>query len=236
MIPKKIHYCWFGGKTLPRDVVRCINSWKKHAPDYEIIQWNESNIDIDKYPFMKSAYENKAWAFVSDFARLLVVYENGGVYLDTDVELLKAIDPLLKYRFFMGKQQGGHPTTGLGYGAEKNNDVVLNMIRMYDNIIFSEHEKNKITCPLMNSKVIYDLGYTDSETIWEKDGIAIFPSKYFDPIAQGNTQNLLCADSYSIHHYAGSWTSKSNRAKRKLVSVIGDEKIYLIKKLLGKAK
>ncbi len=89
MIPKMIHYCWFGGKPLPKDVLDCIKTWKKYCPDYEIKRWDESNFDVNSHPFMKAAYEAKAWAFVSDYARLKVVYDNGGIYLDTDVELLK---------------------------------------------------------------------------------------------------------------------------------------------------
>lgn len=89
MIPKIIHYCWFGGNSLPSDVLKCIKTWEKYCPDYEIKRWDESNFDVNSHPFIKAAYESKAWAFVSDYARLKVVYENGGIYLDTDVELLK---------------------------------------------------------------------------------------------------------------------------------------------------
>lgn len=102
MIPKVIHYCWFGGKPIPNDVKKCINSWKKKCPDYEIKCWNESNFDVNAHPFTKAAYEAKAWAFVSDYARLKVVYDHGGIYLDTDVELLKNLDFLLKYDFYIG--------------------------------------------------------------------------------------------------------------------------------------
>ena len=105
MIPKKIHYCWFGKNPLPADVKKCIESWKKYCPDYEIIEWNESNFDITQNPFMKAAYENKAWAFVSDYARLKVVYDNGGIYLDTDVELLKSLDSLLENPCYLAIQQ-----------------------------------------------------------------------------------------------------------------------------------
>ena len=95
MIPKVIHYCWFGGKPLPKDVLDCIASWKKYCPEYEIRQWNETNFDLDCHPFVRSAYNAKAWAFVSDYARLKIVFDNGGIYFDTDVELLKNIDFLL---------------------------------------------------------------------------------------------------------------------------------------------
>ena len=120
MIPKIIHYCWFGGNPLPMDVKKCIESWKEKCPDYEIKCWDESNFDVNAHPFTKAAYEAKAWAFVSDYARLRVVYDNGGIYLDTDVELLKNIDFLLPYEGYIGVQQAGcYCTTGLGFGAIK---------------------------------------------------------------------------------------------------------------------
>ena len=96
-IPKKIHYCWFGRNEIPEKTLRCIESWKKYCPDYEIIQWNEDNYDINKIPYMKDAYKEKKWAFVSDYARLDVIYQYGGIYLDTDVELVNSLDDLLEY-------------------------------------------------------------------------------------------------------------------------------------------
>ena len=107
MIPKIIHYCWFGGKPLPQNVEMCIKSWREKCPDYEIILWNENNYDINCNTFVRNAYQNKAWAFVSDYARLQIVYENGGIYLDTDVELLKSLNSLLDLNLFLGRQQSG---------------------------------------------------------------------------------------------------------------------------------
>lgn len=142
MIPKKIHYCWFGRKSLPIDVKRCIKSWKRYAIDYEIIEWNESNFDINCNLFVKTAYEAGAWAFVSDYARLKIIYDNGGIYFDTDVELLKSPDFLLKNQCYIGVQQDGKLcTTGLGFGAVKSSSVVEDMIKKYNNIVFSLEDK-----------------------------------------------------------------------------------------------
>ena len=116
-IPKIIHYCWFGGKPLPNTAIKCIRSWKKHCPDYEIHCWNEKNFDINVCPYVKEAYEEKAWAFVSDYARLWIIYNYGGIYLDTDVELLKNIDNLLKYDVFMGFENKQYVNTGVGFWA-----------------------------------------------------------------------------------------------------------------------
>ena len=121
MIPKIIHYCWFGGNEIPEHDKKCIESWKKYCPDYKIIRWDESNYDYKKNSYMREAYEAKKWGFVPDYARLDIVYEHGGIYLDTDVELVKNIDELLEHKAYMGFEVGGEfVSPGLGFGAEKN--------------------------------------------------------------------------------------------------------------------
>ncbi len=233
MIPKKIHFCWFGGKELPSDVKKCIRSWRKHCPEYEIIQWDETNFDVYSHPFLKAAYENKAWAFVSDYARLKIIYDEGGIYLDTDVELLKKIDVLLDNTFYMGVQQSAHLcTTGLGFGAVQHNETVLKMLDVYDELEFDENQKDRMACPYYNNKVIQDMGYTYTNEIWKNDKVTIYPCKYFDPIATGKCENLMCEDTISIHHYSASWTSSINRIKRKLFVLLGEERVYFIKKIL----
>ena len=118
MIPKKIHYCWIGGNPLPELAIKCIESWKKYCPDYEIIEWNEKNYDFRKNQFMREAYDEKKWGFVPDYARLDIIYEHGGIYLDTDVEIIKPLDSLLKEQGFAGMEQPGIVALGLGFGAE----------------------------------------------------------------------------------------------------------------------
>lgn len=233
MIPKVIHYCWFGGKPLPKDVQECIASWKKYCPEYEIRRWSESDFDLDCHPFVRTAYDAKAWAFVSDYARLKIVYDHGGIYLDTDVELLKNLDFLLSNKCYFGiEQQYNLCATGLGFGAEKANPVVKEMLKMYDGILYCEKEKEQIACPILNTAALKKLGYSYGEESVRIDGMLILPPKYMDPLAQGNTKNLLCLDTISIHHYSASWTSKSNRLKRKLFRMIGEENIHRLKKLL----
>ena len=125
MIPKIIHYCWFGGNELPESVRKCIESWKKYCPDFVIKEWNESNYDVTKLPFMKDAYEAKKYAFVSDYARLDIIYQHGGIYLDTDVELIKPLDDrLLDTTCFMGMETPGTVATGLGFGAIKGHSFI----------------------------------------------------------------------------------------------------------------
>lgn len=232
MIPKKIHYCWFGGNPLPNDVKKCIKSWKKYAPDYEIIEWNESNFDIRQNSFVSAAYDAKAWAFVSDYARLKVIFDNGGIYFDTDVELLRTPDFLLDNEFYIGVQQAGKfCTTGLGFGAEKNNSIVKLMLDKYDDLEFLNENKKNLACPYLNNEVLTSLGYTYSDAIWRSDGVAVYPCRYFDPLAPGDTDDLLCNETVSIHHYSATWMTKSSRIKRKLINLFGQKNINRLKRL-----
>lgn len=233
MINKTIHYCWFGGNKKPAIVKKCIKSWKKFCPDYEIIEWNENNFDINCNKFVKDAYKKKAWAFVSDYARLKVIYEYGGIYLDTDVELIKKIDDLLINDFYIGIQQSGnYATTGLGFGAIKKNEIVKEMLEIYDKIEFDYENLNSIICPILNSKVLKNNNFTLELDIEKNGNATIYSPKYFDPISPGNTENLLCNDTYSIHHYSATWTNTYSQLKRRIFNYIGQEKINKIKKKL----
>lgn len=232
MIPKIIHYCWFGGKPLPTEVKKCISSWKIMCPDYKIMCWDESNFDINVHPFVKAAYEAKKWAFVSDYARLEVVYEYGGIYLDTDVELKKNLDSLRTNQCYIGIQQNGCLcTTGLGFGATKSNPVVEKMLKAYDNVLFTEKDIFSFACPRLNDEVIRSYGLILNNQITDLGTVTVYPPKYFDPYGG---KNLLCEDTYSIHHYAASWTKKGNVFKRKIARIIGQNNIIRIKAILRK--
>lgn len=230
MIDKKIHYCWFGGKKLPKDVKKCIKTWKKKCPDYEIIRWDETNFDINCSDFVRKAYNSRAWAFVSDYARLKIIYENGGIYLDTDVEILKNLDFLLKYDFFIGTQQCNKLyTTGLGFGATKKNFIVKKMLDEYNNLFFDFSKKEKLACPYLNSSVLKSIGFSSVDKIQEINNSVVYPPKYFDPIAPGNSKNLLCDDTIFIHHYTALWTNNRTRLKRKIINIVGQDKINKLK-------
>ena len=141
MIPKKIHYCWFGGNPLPQDALMCIESWKKYFPDYEIIEWNEKNFDMNSCDYIREAAENKKWAFVSDFARFKILYDFGGIYFDTDVEVVRNFDEIIAMGAFMGKEEPQDSTTyvinpGLGMAAEQGNGFCLDVIEYYKTIHF----------------------------------------------------------------------------------------------------
>lgn len=235
MIPKVIHYCWFGGNPLPQSVKACIKSWKAKCPDYEIIEWNESNFDVNSHPFIKAAYKEKAWAFVSDYARLKVVYDNGGFYLDTDVELLKSLDSLCAHKCYFGIEQDiCAVATGLGFGAEKADKTILDMLEEYDRTVFLNNEREKIACPIINTRVLERRGFVKENKFQNLGDVAIYPSEYFDPIAPGNTKNLTSKKTISIHHYSATWTSKRNRMKRIIINFIGQEKIVKLKGFIRK--
>lgn len=230
MIPKTIHYCWFGKKDLPPEAKRCIASWKKMCPDYDIIRWDENNFDVNQNPFIKAAYETKKWAFVSDYARLKVVYDNGGIYLDTDVELRKNLDSLREHGCYIGIQQNEFLcNTGLGFGATKSNPVVLKMLESYDDLTFSESHTLELSCPRLNNAVIRSYGLVSNTEITDLPEVTVYPPQYFDPYGG---KNLLCDETYSIHHYAASWTSEKNQFKRKIARWIGQDNIISIKSLL----
>lgn len=231
MIEKKIHYCWFGGKELPKDAKKCIQSWESKCPDYEIIKWDETNFDINCSEFVKEAYKNKAWAFVSDYARLKIIYENGGIYLDTDVEIIRNLDELLGNDCFLAQQQGGNTiATGLGFGAAKGNYIIKEMLDIYDKIAFDNDKRDDLACPILNTPVVKKYcQYSDNEISIISDNIKIYPPKYFDPLAPGQTKNLMCEETYSIHHYNASWTSFGNRLKRRIINLIGQKTINKLK-------
>lgn len=235
MIPKIIHYCWFGHNKLPNNAKRYIQTWKKYCPDYEIKEWNESNFDINCCKFVRQAYDSKAWAFVSDYARLKIVYDNGGIYLDTDVELLKNLDFLLDNSFFAGNSQIENlVSSGLGFGAEAGNTVVKKMMEVYESMKFDPEKKEEIACPYINDAVVKSFGYKTSDDVVSINGMTILPPRYMDPHATGDSVNLMCNDTISIHHYTASWTSSRNRIKRRIFNLVGLENIdrakYLIKK------
>lgn len=157
MIPKIIHYCWFGHNEKPEIITKCIESWKKHCPDYQIIEWNESNFDISSNQYMKEAYDAKAWAFVSDVARLMIVYKYGGIYMDTDVELSSSLDDWLNLGAFYIFESSRYIASGLGFGATKNHSSVKKMLDFYDSHTFLVKGKPKpVNCPVCNTEALID--------------------------------------------------------------------------------
>ena len=209
-IPKVIHYCWFGGNPIPLQYKEWMASWKKFCPDYEIMEWNESNYDFRKNPYMEQAYKAGKWAFVSDYARLDIIYEHGGLYFDTDVELIKNMDDFLYQDGFGGYQPDRRFASGLGIGARKGLAVLKKFRDLYDDRNFVDFEKKserwskkiKIT-PDILTEYLSEHGYNYTNGIVDIDGFRIYPA----PVLCGLIgQKLYLTDkTYAIHHFAGSW-------------------------------
>ena len=217
-IPKKIHYCWFGGNPLPKLAKKCIKSWKKYCPDYKIIEWNENNFDIASAPlYVRQAYEAKKWAFVTDYVRLKIVFEEGGVYFDTDVQVLKNIDCLLKDKGFFGFEYEKCISTGLGFGAEKGNELILEMMADYEEIPFllDDGSFDLMSCPDRNTHVLIKYGLLQNNQLQVVNGCTIYPSDYFSPKSYVTGKIKKTKNTLTIHHFSESWVSKDSKQKVK---------------------
>lgn len=222
MIPKIIHYCWFGGSPLPELALKCIESWKKYCPDYEIICWNESNYSLEKKcVYVKEAFEEKKWAFVSDYARLDIIYNHGGIYLDTDVELISSLDDLLGEKCFLGLETSGYIATGLGFGAEKNNFAIKRMLDEYRDIHFRIDKDifDTTPCPRRNTAPFWEDGFKgESLKIQYLDSATIFPTEFFCPLDFETKEMSITRNTKSIHHYEASWISEADKKVDRLIN------------------
>ena len=220
-IPKVIHYCWFGRNPLPEKAVKCIESWKKFLPDYEIKEWNEDNFDIAINPYVEEAYHLKKYAFVSDYARFWVLYNYGGVYFDVDVELLKPIDDILATGPFMGlegfepwykyKHLRAAPAAGLGMAAYPKLDVIKDMLDYYNGrhfISLKGKPKFKTVVLIVADVLLERGGVIDPENITVCSGIYIYPEEYFNPKRVATGTITLTENTRSIHHYAATWVDR----------------------------
>ena len=216
MIPKIIHYCWFGRNPKPELAEKCMESWKRYCPDYEIVEWNEDNVDLSDCPFfVREAYARKKWAYVTDYVRLKVVYENGGIYLDTDVELLKSLDELLIHTLYLGCEGIRTVNTGLGFGAEKGSPFLRDNMQIYEEM-FPDNETGNFEvnpCPFYTTKLLEDRAviFPITEVIQLADGMTIYPNSYFNPYDWKFDKLWITPNTYSIHHYSASWMSKKEK-------------------------
>ena len=206
VIPKVIHYCWFGNTEIPDKYKANIESWKRCCPDYEIHRWDESNYDITKCEYMKKAYDSRKWGFVPDYARLDIIYNYGGVYLDTDVEMLKSLNPLLGYDLFCGFENKNHVAFGLGFGARKGHHIIKSMIEDYKKMDFIETEvsKDMIASPVHQTRILKEYGLICDGNSRLYDDFLVLSPEYFAPI-NGMVFVKPTNESFSIHQYAASW-------------------------------
>lgn len=217
MIPKRIHYCWFGRGEKSKLAQKCIASWKNYCPDYELIEWNEDNFPIDDHPYAHYCLEHKKWAFLSDFVRLVVVAEQGGIYFDTDVELIKKPDELLRYEAFYGFENDQNIATGLGFGAQANHPTILAMRQQYMELQPQvDGSFPEIVCPALNTKALLPFGLNLNGLRQNVAGAEILPADYLNPFDDPTGQLNKTENTISIHWYSKSWLSKSTILRSKL--------------------
>lgn len=227
-IPKTIHYCWFGGKPLPDQYKKYIESWKKYCPGWEIIEWNESNFDCSLCEYAMEAYEAKKWAFVSDYARFKILYEYGGVYFDTDVEILRSLDEILESGPFMGIEKIGsvfQANPGLGLGVAPGLGLYKEILEFYNTIHFKKTDGsyNLNTVVQYVTDILKSHGFAEEDKKQNIAGVTIYPSDYFDPMNCETGEIKITPNTVSIHHYAYSWADKQTQLKKKIQSILGPE-------------
>lgn len=246
MIPKTIHYCWFGRGPLPKDARRCINSWRRHFPDYEIKEWNEDNFDISANRYIEEAYRQKKYAFVSDYARFKVLHDHGGVYFDTDVEVIRPMDEMIVAGPFMGFEkslatnghgQGGQlgVNPGLGMAAEAGMPWMKEILDYYDNITFDISEG---TIVYHTTRLLVRYGLKEENAVQHVAGFIIYPDDYLCPMDSTTGIVTKTANTVSIHHYSCSWMDhntlgfKLHQLKNALIKIFGAGMIMRVAKMM----
>lgn len=218
MIPKTIHYCWFGRNPKPKLAEKCIASWRKYCPDYEIIEWNEDNFDVNMNGYTRMCYEQKKYAFLSDYARLLVVAEHGGVYFDTDVELVKPIDPLMELPAFYSFETTEYVATGLGFGSVAQGETIRAMRAEYDALL--DGTEGVRGCPRLNTSALVRLGLKQDGTRQEVADAVILPCDYMNPYDSATGELRQTKNTISIHWYSASWLSPRKRMRVRIMRPI----------------
>ena len=235
MIPKVIHYCWFGGKALPRSARKCIASWRKFLPDYKIMEWNESNFNVNMIPYTAEAYAAKKYAFVSDFARFWVLYHHGGVYFDTDVEVIRSMEDIIAKGAFMGieakaspEQTSAYVAPGLGIACEPKHEVWGKIINEYTRYEAFKTDKN--VCGIV-SEILRRLNISITFQGGAFPGLTLYPADYFCPQAKMGAPIRLTGRTRSIHHYDASWLPLHIRLRVRLLSYLPQSLASYIRRL-----
>lgn len=212
MIPKIIHYCWFGKNPQPKLAIKCIDSWKKHCLNYKIIEWNEDNFDIRSNTYVREAYESKKWAFVSDYVRLYALCRYGGIYMDTDVEVLKPLDTFLKEKAFSGFEAYDRVPTGI-MGSEKSHPFFTMLLDYYTDkrFVLDDGRFDYTTNVEIITKYCCTRGLNLNNTKQTIENFTLYPSDYFCPKDCITKEVNLTPNSYTIHHFDGSWVSKTKK-------------------------
>lgn len=220
VIPKTIHYFWFGKNEKPPIFYKCLESWKKKCPDYKIIEWNEENFNININAYVSQAYKEKRYAFVSDYARFYILYKYGGIYLDIDVEILKNIDELLSEKVFMGFEDRNQVAPGLITGAQKSEQVIKDVLDIYNNFDEFPNDNHNV-CKIVTNYLKENKGLkTDLNEIQRLNGITIYPFEYFCACDIFTKKKCITSKTYTIHHYNGSWLSLKDKTLNQIRKIV----------------
>lgn len=217
MIPKIIHYCWFGGNPLPKLAKKCIKSWKKYCKDFEIKEWNETNFDVSSAPlYVRQAYEAKKWAFVADYVRLYAMTKFGGIYMDTDVEVVSNLDVFLNNEAFSGFENDEYISTGI-MASEKGFPLFEELLSYYDNASFINEDGslNMTTNVTVITDMCNKYGFVPNGKYQELAGLALYPKDYFCPKDYYGGEMTITENTACIHHFDGSWQSEEWRKSNK---------------------
>lgn len=239
MIPKIIHYVWVGGNPLTPLAEKCIESWRKFCPDYEIKRWDETNFDINQNEYCKEAYENKKWAFVSDYIRLKVLHDEGGIYMDTDVEVVKSLDAFLNNPAFSGFENDTMIPTGI-IGAEKNNPWICELLKDYDDRRFVKEDG---TFDLTTNVILITENTVKqypniqlNNTLQKLENVTFYTKDYFCPFVNEIKRLIKTKNTHAIHWFAGSWVPALSKKEKFIVSIKTIIKRMLPKKVVQKIK
>ena len=242
MVSKKqyIHYCWFGGKRLPKLAKKCIRSWRKYLPDFEIKCWDETNCDVNECPFVKQLYQQKKWAFVSDYFRTKALHEYGGIYLDTDMEIISSINDIIENNnSFLGIEDTGYIAVGVWYEKNPHSKLTSTLLKKYQSLKnIASSDLTDLSIPRLISDILKaDNAKMASEKIQRlKNGTTIYPREYFYPLSYGHDLNHFSNNTRMIHHYSASWISTKEKIELYLVRKIGRKRTLLIQKTYSKIK
>ena len=244
MIPKIIHYCWFGRNPLPELAQKCIASWKKYLPDYEIKEWNEDNFDVYIIPYTAEAYAAKKYAFVSDYARFWILYKYGGIYFDTDVEVIRPIDDIIANGNFMGFETDPLPSfdekknmrkasvnPGLGLGVAPGLGLIQKMLDFYEgqHFVHEDNMRNQITVVHIATHILLNNGLKNVSGIQKvDDDCYVYPSEYFCPINVMTGRFHVEKNTRTIHHYAGTWVDKRFSLKELIKKILPEKLVIAI--------
>ena len=234
-IPKKIHYCWFGGASEGKQMERCLQSWQRACPNYEIIRWDEKNSPLQDNEYVKQAYQAQKWAFVSDYVRVKVLSSQGGIYLDTDVELLKSLDSFLDCNAFLGFESPERVATCL-MGCKPQHPFFIELCQQYQHRPFlcAEGDYDETTNVEMFTEMLTREGLVKNNLPQTVCDVTIYSADFFSPKDLTTGKITITENTYAIHYFNASWLPTNKRINTKIAQLLGPKLTQYIKQRLGR--